>query len=579
MRQIDTPWMDGVPYITQCPIPYGTKFRYIFHALDEGTHFYHSHSGHQKIDGVFGALIVREPIKKVPNRKFYDFDLAEHVIMTSDWMHSMAENHTPGMARRSALSESMLINGRGRFFNVSEVRNFWICDESRFQESDNKLSFAPWTIFHVRRGFRYRFRIVNSAFNVCPFQLQVESHNFSIIATELSDIKPILDVDTLHFLSGERFDIVINAKQPAGDYWIRTRELMPCWKKIDGFAILRIHDDDTDEKYSAVEFSDRPIPKFDDEYPTAKVFNAIRPNSDSHIKITETEAYKSDQSLLNDEPDEKFYLVYDSPAVRNDIMFARRNLKNFVCEFIKKYLQNILYQVLSTVVTSDFAHPVSFVATVNNITFQFPSFPLLTESQRIDESMFCDVPNIKRQSCIKKVDETICKCIHRLKVKLNASVEIVATNLADKIPHPLHLHGHKFHVVATGTFNDSMAEKTLTYEEAKNLNFSRESVKNPPFKDTALLPFPGFVRFRFRASNPGFWLFHCHYDYHMLIGELNDKENNEIMTIFFQEWRWLCKSARSTRWRKRRKTSQHVTTSFRQVSIKYYLIDVFVPNH
>lgn len=163
------------------------------------------------------------------------------------------------------------------------------------------------------------------------------------------------------------------------------------------------------------------------------------------------------------------------------------------------------------------------MATVNNISFQFPSFPLLTEPERIDDSMFCDVNNIKRHSCIKKANGTICKCIHRLKVKLNASVEIVAFNLADKIPHPLHLHGHKFLVVATGTFNDSMAEKTLTVEEAKYLNVSSESLKNPPFKDTALLPYPGFVRFRFRATNPGFWLFHCHYDFHMLIGMFKQK--------------------------------------------------------
>lgn len=122
MRQIGTQWNDGVPYITQCPIPYGTTFRYAFHASDEGTHFYHSHSGHQKIDGVFGALIVRQPIENVASRNLYDFDLPEHLILTSDWMHQMAENHLPGMLKRSSLSESMLINGRGRYFNVSFAR-------------------------------------------------------------------------------------------------------------------------------------------------------------------------------------------------------------------------------------------------------------------------------------------------------------------------------------------------------------------------------------------------------------------------------------------------------------------------
>lgn len=296
---------------------------------------------------------------------------------------------------------------------------------------------------------------------------------------------------------------------------------MPCWKKIEGFAILRIHEDKS-SKNKAAEFSNTKTPTFDDEFPKVKVFNSIKPNIDGHIKLTQTEAYKSDQGLFSDEPDEKFFLVYDSPAVRNDVMFARQNLHNFVCEFSEIIYTMIYNENSSTVVTTDFSHPVSFVATVNNISFQFPSFPLLTEPQRIDESMFCDVHNVKRQSCIRKINETICKCIHRLKVKLNANVEIVALNLADKIPHPLHLHGHKFHVVATGTFDEAMVNKTLTYEDAKNLNFTGESVKNPPFKDTVLLPFPGFVTFRFRASNPGFWLFHCHYDYHMLIGKLVD---------------------------------------------------------
>lgn len=119
MRQIGSQWMDGVPFITQCPIQYSSTFRYAFHARDDGTHFYHSHSGHQKIDGLYGALIVRQPIEKVANRQFYDFDLPEHLILASDWMHQMAENHLPGMIRRSSLSESMLVNGRGRYFNVS----------------------------------------------------------------------------------------------------------------------------------------------------------------------------------------------------------------------------------------------------------------------------------------------------------------------------------------------------------------------------------------------------------------------------------------------------------------------------
>lgn len=37
--------MDGVPFITQCPIQPGTSFTYRFKVVKDGTHFYHSHSG------------------------------------------------------------------------------------------------------------------------------------------------------------------------------------------------------------------------------------------------------------------------------------------------------------------------------------------------------------------------------------------------------------------------------------------------------------------------------------------------------------------------------------------------------
>lgn len=45
MHQKHTQYMDGVPFITQCPIHPNNRFRYSFWAKESGTHFYHSHSG------------------------------------------------------------------------------------------------------------------------------------------------------------------------------------------------------------------------------------------------------------------------------------------------------------------------------------------------------------------------------------------------------------------------------------------------------------------------------------------------------------------------------------------------------
>lgn len=54
--------MDGVPFLTQDPIPVGGEFLYEFDALDAGTFWYHPHqrSSEQVGRGLYGPLIVEE---------------------------------------------------------------------------------------------------------------------------------------------------------------------------------------------------------------------------------------------------------------------------------------------------------------------------------------------------------------------------------------------------------------------------------------------------------------------------------------------------------------------------------------
>ena len=52
--------MDGVGFVSQAPITPGATFQYRFIASPAGTHWYHSHLGAQRTDGLFGALIVHE---------------------------------------------------------------------------------------------------------------------------------------------------------------------------------------------------------------------------------------------------------------------------------------------------------------------------------------------------------------------------------------------------------------------------------------------------------------------------------------------------------------------------------------
>lgn len=45
LHQVGTQYMDGAPYITQCPIVPGDSFRYEFLASPHGTHIWHGHVG------------------------------------------------------------------------------------------------------------------------------------------------------------------------------------------------------------------------------------------------------------------------------------------------------------------------------------------------------------------------------------------------------------------------------------------------------------------------------------------------------------------------------------------------------
>jgi FtsP/CotA-like multicopper oxidase with cupredoxin domain len=126
LTQKGTPFSDGVPFITQCPIHFGTTFRYAFYARDAGTHLWHSHSGQHKANGVYGPIVVRTSEEKAA--KLYDFDLPDFTILASDWMHVYAEQYFPGLTSRLSIFESLLINGHGRFLNVriqSHFRGMW----------------------------------------------------------------------------------------------------------------------------------------------------------------------------------------------------------------------------------------------------------------------------------------------------------------------------------------------------------------------------------------------------------------------------------------------------------------------
>ncbi|PSN33041.1 hypothetical protein C0J52_26096 [Blattella germanica] len=183
-------YYDGVPFVTQCPIQQGNTFRYQWVAGNAGTHFWHAHTGLQKLDGLYGSIVVRQAPSQDPNSHLYDFDLTTHVALLSDWMHEDALERYPG---RLAVNpgqdpDTVLINGKGQFTdpNTGFVTN------------------TPMEVFTMTPGKRYRFRMINSFASVCPAQLSIEGHTLTVIATDGEPVQPV-NVNTIISFSVLRY--------------------------------------------------------------------------------------------------------------------------------------------------------------------------------------------------------------------------------------------------------------------------------------------------------------------------------------------------------------------------------------
>lgn len=90
MYQTTTFWQDGVGGITQCHINPGVTWTYKFRADPWGSFWYHSHSGLNRDDGLYGAMIIHE--RTVPDSfPEYQHDLFFSTV--TEWFHDETEPH------------------------------------------------------------------------------------------------------------------------------------------------------------------------------------------------------------------------------------------------------------------------------------------------------------------------------------------------------------------------------------------------------------------------------------------------------------------------------------------------------
>ena len=112
---------------------------------------------------------------------------------------------------QSGASSNILINGRGRFFKDSLLANPLY---NKFKNTTNDyikldpfksnfMDYLPMAHFYVTSGKRYRFRLMNPGFTICPIRLTIDDHTLRVIATDSYPVK-IKKVRSLVIFPGER---------------------------------------------------------------------------------------------------------------------------------------------------------------------------------------------------------------------------------------------------------------------------------------------------------------------------------------------------------------------------------------
>ncbi|MFF5381589.1 multicopper oxidase domain-containing protein [Pedobacter suwonensis] len=201
---------DGVPYLTQMPIKPNETHVYRFPIIQNGTHWYHSHSGLQEQIGMYGAMILnkrKEPvIPTVPvvlsewtNMKPHEVDRRLH--NANDWF-AIKKGTTQSYAEaiKGGHFKTKLTNELKRMtaMDVSDVyyEAFLVNGKNQYQVP-NKL----------KAGDKVRLRIVNSGAS-SYFWLAYAGGKITVVASDGNDVTPV-EVDRLMIAVSETYDVIV----------------------------------------------------------------------------------------------------------------------------------------------------------------------------------------------------------------------------------------------------------------------------------------------------------------------------------------------------------------------------------
>lgn len=215
--------MDGVPGVSFPGIHPGETFSYKFSVPQSGTYWYHSHSGLQEQEGMYGPLII-DP--KTPDPVKYD---REYVLVLSDWSFERAERIYAKLKKMSdtynfqqrTLPDFLMAAKENGLNAAMADRAMW----GHMRMSPRDIADVTGATYHFlinghstadnwngifKTGERVRLRIINAS-AMTIFNVRMPDLPMTIVAADGLNVQP-LETDEFQIGVAETYDVIIEPK-------------------------------------------------------------------------------------------------------------------------------------------------------------------------------------------------------------------------------------------------------------------------------------------------------------------------------------------------------------------------------
>ncbi len=480
---------DGVPYLTQMPIPPHTVHKYTFPIIQHGTHWYHSHFGLQEQIGMYGSMILNKRPDDKTFRKGID-DLPTIPIVLSEWtdlkpenVHRMLHNASDWFAIQKGTTQSYAeAIKKGHFktklhnewkrmlaMDVSDVYYDKFLINGKSENEDTSLK-------GLKAGDKVRLRVSNGGAS-SYFWLTYAGGKITVVANDGNDVEPV-DVDRMFIAVSETYDVVVTipADNTAFEFLVTPEDRTKSASIYLGEGIKKLTERLPKLKYFEGMEMMNEMMKMNgdlDQMGMSMSMQQMDMNVVMYPEITGPEDNGKDKKMEMDGEDPNGHKIdgkQDMDGMKmSEAMYKSNELAN--------------------------------ITTLNYAMLKSPTVTKLPQDAPIKELHFTLTGNMNRY--VWSLDNKVISESDKILIKKGEKVRITLYNNS-MMRHPMHLHGHDFRLL------NSQGE----YAPLKNV------VDIMPMETDVI---------EFEANVEGDWFFHCHILYHMMsgMGRVFSYENQE----------------------------------------------------